>query len=147
MDNTSLTQTGALKPADELLAEIMLRHKGNITKVSREPEVSFNAMSLRVHLASNPQVRNRYQELLTQELQEAGLQIGERILKMVEIQNQAFGDVENGIPTDTKAVIDLSKHISELLKEAKGYNVSDRSAVLITSKEDASELLKEYLTS
>ena len=142
---TELTELKEISLQDEIIAQAMVRHTGNLSKVSREKAVEFNAMSLRRHVADNPSIRLRYQELLTEKLQESGLQIGERILKLVQLQEKAYGT--DSVPTDVKAVIDISKHISELIRESKGLNVSDRSAVLITSKEDASELLKDFLNS
>lgn len=139
---------------DEYIAEMMLRHRGNVAKVSREPAVPFNAMALRKHLKDNPEIRTRYQEMLTEELQASGVHISERILKMVDLQDQAMGhtiiDMDGepmDIPADPKMVIELSKEISRLIAEGKNIHISEKQAVLLVSKEDASEILTKYLNS
>lgn len=132
---------------DELISRAMLEHKGNLSLVSRMPSIGMNAMALRNYVNSNPNIRTRYHELLAEELQESGLLIAERILEMSKLQQQAYGDPDNNIPPDPKMAIELSKEISRLILEAKNTNVSDKSAIIITSKEGAAELLQEYLNS
>ena len=132
---------------DELIAQAMLQYKGNLALVSRLPEVSMNAMALRGHVSSNQNIRVRYHELLAEELQENGLHIAERILEMSKMQQDAYGDIERDIPADPKMAIELSKEISRLISESKGTNISNKAALIITSKEGAAELLKEFLKS
>lgn len=139
---------------DEAIAEMMLKYRGNVAKVSRDPAVPFNAMALRAHLKDNPQIRTRYQELLAEELQASGVHISERILKMVDLQDQAMGQTiidsegeELDIPADPKMVIELSKEISRLIAEGKNINVSEKQAILLVSKEDATEILSKFLDS
>ncbi len=155
----AVVKTEASPPAimssdDEHVAEMMLKYRGNLAKVSRDPTVPFNAMALRKHLKDNPAVRTRYQEMLTEELQASGVHISERILKMVDLQDAAMGhtiiDMEGepmDIPADPKMVIELSKEISRLIAEGKNTNVSDKQAVLLVSKEDATEILSKFLDS
>lgn len=143
----------------ELIAQALLEVRGDVAKASRYDAVEHNAMSLRKLMQEHPEIRKRYHELLTFELSESGLHIAERILKMVELQNQAFGgpytyvdplDGEtkegNAMP-DPKMVIDLSKEISRLIAEGKASNMSSATAVVLTSKEDAKEILNEFLNS
>ena len=142
-----------LSSEHELIAQAMLTHRGNIAKASREDSVEHNAMALRVVVKENPAIRQRYHELLAEEMQEKGLHIAERILKMAELQEQAFGgemEVEGvivDIPADPKQVIELSKEISRLIAEGKGQPMSAKATVLIASKEDAQELLAGFLSS
>lgn len=146
MNNIVLTEL-VLSGDDESIARLMVEHTGNLALVSRDPAVSMNAMTLRAHVRSTPNIRLRYQELLNDELVDSGLHISERILKMVKLQEIAFGDIENDVPADPKLVIELSKHISELIKEGKQINVSQKSAMVLSSKEDAVEMLKRFLKS
>ena len=142
----------------ESVAEAMVKTRGDLAKASREPSVQYNAMALRAVVRENPDIRKRYHELLTIELQESGLHIAERILDMVALQKQHMGGPmeivnESGeketidMPADTKMVIELSKEISRLIAEGKGQNMSERNAQLIASKEDAFEILKRFLES
>jgi hypothetical protein len=142
----------------ELIAQAMLLTRGNLANASRLDSVDHNAMSLRIVVKDNPDIRRRYHELLAEELQEKGLHIAERILKMAELQEQAFGgevEVLNEmgemetvpIPADPKAVIELSKEISRLIAEGKQQNMSAKSTVMLASKEDAKEILAAFLTS
>jgi hypothetical protein len=133
----------------ELIAQGMLKERGDLAKVSRLENIPLNAMALRHEVKSNPNIRIRYQELLADELQEKGLHIAERILKMAELQEKAFGGGTDSegfeIPTDTNMVIKLSQEISRLIAEGKGTNMSSKSAVIIASKEDAKEILESIL--
>ena len=142
----------------ELIAQAMLMTRGDLAKASRLDSVDHNAMSLRVVVKDNPNIRKRYHELLAEEMQEKGLHIAERILRMAELQEAAMGgemEVTNEmgdqelipLPADPKMVIELSKEISRLIAEGKNQNVSAKSAVLIASKEDAKELLAGFLDS
>ena len=145
-------------PADlseefELIANAMLATRGNLAKASRLDTVPYNAMQLRNVVKSNPEIRKRYHDLLADELQEKGLHISERILKMAELQEKAMGctQIIDGepieIPADPKMVIELSKEISRLIAEGRGQNVSAKSAVVLASKEDAKEILAKMLNS
>lgn len=136
-----------LSDTDEVISQLMLEYKGNLALVSRDPKVSMNAMALRSYVSTNKNIRMRYHELLAQELQEQGLHIAERILEMSKLQQQAYGDMENDIPPDPKMAIELSKEISRLIQESKGTNISNQSAMIITSKQGAKELLQEFLNS
>lgn len=131
----------------EAIAGLMLKHRGNLNLVSREPEIRENAMALRGLVKSNPDIRSRYQELLTEELQDYGLHISERILKMAEMQEVAYGDLENDILPDPKTAIEISKHISDLIKESRTVSVSSNSAAVITSKESVGDILRRFLES
>lgn len=151
---TEVSPPVTISSDDEYIAEMMLQHRGNLAKVSREPTVPFNAMALRTHLKDNPQIRTRYQTMLTEELQASGVHISERILKMVDLQDAAMGqtiiDMEGNpmdIPADPKMCIELSKEISRLIAEGKNINVSEKQAVLLVSKEDATEILAKFLDS
>lgn len=139
----------------EIIAQAMLVHRGDLAKASRLDSVQHNAMSLRAVVRDNPEIRQRYHFLLAEEMQEKGLHIAERILKMAELQEQAFGGgtytdadgEEQTLPADPKTVIEISKEISRLIAEGKGQNMSHRAAVMIASKEDAAELLAGFLNS
>lgn len=138
----------------ELIAQAMRVTRGNIGKASRFDQVPYNAMALRRIIKDNPTIRTRYYELLAEEMQESGLHIAERILKMAELQDRAFGgeyfDDEGKVrnyPVDAKTAIDISKEISRLIAEGKGQNMSAKAAVIIASKEDAQELLAKFLDS
>jgi hypothetical protein len=136
-------------PVQELedIANLMVTYTGNLAKVSRDPSIPYNAIALRTLLAKEPAIRRRYQELLAQTMQEAGLHIAERILAIKEMQDQAFGDEDKMIPPDPQTVLSCSKEISRLIAEGKGQDVSGKSAIVLTSKEDAAELLAEFLKS
>ena len=127
------------------LAELMVEHNGDLIAVSRDVRTEHNAMSLRRAIAADPEVRKEYHRLLTEKLQEAGLHITERILKMVRLQNQCFGSEE--VPADPRMAIALSREISTLISEGKNQKVSGKAAVLMTSKEDAKEILLAFLDS
>lgn len=141
----------------ENIAQAMLTTRGDLTLASRDTTVSLNAMALRREVAECPAIRVRYHELLTQEMQESGLHIAERILSMVALQKRAYGgevtevDPETGemvtmnLPPNAKEAIELSKEISRLIQEGRGANVSHNSAVILTSKEDAAEILAQFL--
>jgi len=138
----------------EIISQAMLMTRGDLAKASRLDSVMHNAMSLRTVVREHPEIRQRYHSLLAEEMQEKGLHIAERILKMAELQEQAFGGTfkdDNGdeqmMPADPKTVIDISKEISRLISEAKGQNMSAKTAVLISSKEDAVEILSSFLNS
>jgi len=136
-----------LNDMDEVISQAMLVTKGNLALVSRMPEIDMNAMALRSYVNSKQNIRVRYHELLAQELQEQGLHIAERILEMSKLQQDAYGDPDRNIPADPKMAIELSKEISRLINESKGTNISNKSALIITSKESAAELLQEFLSS
>jgi hypothetical protein len=137
----------------ELIAQAMLQTRGDLAKASRFGTVDHNAMSLRAVVKNNPEIRQRYHELLAQEMQEKGLHIAERILKMAELQEQAFGgEMEMDgeiipIPADPKMVIELSKEISRLIAEGKGQPMSAKNTMVLASKEDAKDLLEAFLNS
>ncbi len=142
----------------EIIAQAMLLTRGDLAKASRLDSVEHNAMSLRAIVKDNPDIRKRYHELLAEEMQEKGLHIAERILAMADLQQAAMGGevlMENAmgemelvnVPPDPKTVIELSKEISRLIAEGKGQNMSSKTAVLVASKEDASELLARFLDS
>lgn len=127
------------------LAELMVEHNGDLTAVSRDARTNHNAMSLRNAIASDPTIRVEYHRLLTEKLQESGLHITERILKMVNLQNKCFGSEE--MPADPRMAIALSREISTLIAEGKSQKVSGKAAVMMTSKEDAKEILLAFLDS
>jgi len=147
----------ALSMEHENIARAMLTTRGDLTLASRDTAVSLNAMALRREVQDCPAIRVRYHELLTMEMQESGLHIAERILGMVALQKRAYGgefdevDVETGelvtmnLPPDPKMAIELSKEISRLIMEGKGVSVSNKSAIILTSKEDAAEILAKFL--
>jgi len=148
------TELVELPREHELIAQAMKVTRGDLAKASRFDQVPHNAMSLRNIVREEPAIRRRYLELLAEEMQEKGLHIAERILKMAELQDRAFGgeykDDEGKIhnyPVDPKTAIDVSKEISRLIAEGKGQNMSAKAAVIITSKEDAQEMLQQYLDS
>lgn len=142
-----------LSHQDELIAQALLTTKGNVVSASRLDSVTQNAMALRLHLKEHPEIRRRYQELLGGALQECGLHIGERILKLAELQDKAYGYVEVDettgenfeIPPDPKTVIDLSKEISRLMQEGRLANMSASAANRTASKQDVKELLEAFL--
>lgn len=146
-----------LSQEHELIAQAMLETRGDLAKASRLDTVDHNAMSLRAEVKFNPNIRARYHELLADELQEKGLHIAERILRMAELQEKAMGCTimvqgmdgmeEMEMPSDPKIVIELSKEISRLIAEGKGQNMSAKAAIIVASKEDAKELLAGFLDS
>jgi len=146
-----------LSQEHELIAQAMLETRGDVGKASRLPTVSHNAMSLRAVVKANPEIRRRYQDLLTDELMDKGLHVTERILRMVDLQDKAMGQTvlvegpngmeEMDMPADPKMVIELSKEISRLIAEGKNQNMSTKAAVMLTSKEDAKEILALFLES
>jgi len=158
---TELSEIEVLLPElcdeHEAIAQAMLETRGDVSKASRLPSVSQNAMALRALVKANPQIRRRYHDLLTDELMDKGLHITERILKMVELQEKAMGCTamvegpdgmeEIEMPADPKMVIELSKEISRLIAEGKNQNMSNKAAVMLTSKEDAKEILNNFLES
>lgn len=139
----------------ENIANAMLETRGNLNKASRKDSVSYNAMALRKVVKDNPLIRRRYQELLADELQDKGLHISERILKMAELQEEAyeggvFVDIEGNeqeTPPDINTIINLSKEISRLIAEGKGTPMSDKALVMMVNKEDGATLLAAYLNS
>ena len=141
----------------EAIALAMLESRGDVAKASRSSSIPYNAMALRALVKKHPEIRRRYQNLLTDELMDKGLHITERILKMVELQEKAMGCTvmvegidgmeEMDMPADPKMVIELSKEISRLIAEGKNQNMSNKSAIMLTSKEDAKEILKGFLES
>jgi len=136
----------------EAIAQAMLETRGDVSKASRLPSVSQNAMALRALVKANPQIRRRYHDLLADELMDKGLHITERILKMVELQEKAMGCTvmvegpdgmeEMDMPADPKMVIELSKEISRLIAEGRNQNMSSKAAVMLIVK----KMLKKYLT-
>ena len=140
----------------ELIAHAMLLTRGDLAKASRLDSVDHNAMSLRIEVKDNPVIRQRYHEILADELQEKGLHIVERILKMAELQEAAFGgeieamDAEGKLvmmpmPADPKTVIELSKEISRLIVEGSTQTMSVKNTMVLASKEDAKEMLLAFL--
>ena len=127
------------------IAEAMLNNSGDLVAVSRDPRIHMGIMELRQYVRSNPEVRIAYHQLLAESLQDAGLHTAERVLKLVELQKEAYGDQDNGIPSDPKMAIELSKEISRLIAESQITNVSSSTAILIASKEDAAGILKDFL--
>lgn len=148
-------ELAVLRREHELIAQAMLQTRGDLAKASRFDQVGMNAMALRRTVKDNPEIRARYHELLADEMQEKGLHIAERILKMAELQEQAFGGEYTCPDTgatlqhmqDPKMAIDLSREISKLIAEGRGANMSSKSAVVLASKEDAKELLEAFLDS
>ncbi len=138
----------------EQIAEAMLETRGDLAKASRLDTVDHNAMSLRKVVKDNPEIRARYMVLLSEEMQEKGLHIAERILKMAELQEQAFGQTimdsegnELDIPADPKTVIELSKEISRLIAEGRQQPFSAKEANSLAGREDGQELLESFLNS
>lgn len=138
----------------ELIAQAMLQSRGDLAKASRLDTVNHNAMSLRAVVKSNPEIRARYHELLAEEMQEKGLHIAERILKMAELQDQAYGQIikdsegnELEIPADPNTVVKLSVEISRLIAEGKTSTMSVKNTLIIASAQDAKELLESFLKS
>ena len=145
-----MTEELVISHEHEMIAQAMLQTRGDLAKASRFDSVMHNAMSLRRVVKEEPQIRARYHELLAEEMQEKGLHIAERILNMAELQQKCFGGIDdegNELLTDPKMAIELSKEISRLIAEGKGTNISDKSAILLSSKEDAAEILKQFLDS
>lgn len=149
-----MTESELMPIEFQKIAEAMLETRGDLAKASRLESVEFNAMALRAVVKNNPAIRQRYHELLAEELQEKGLHIAERILKMAELQEAAFGGTfedMNGdtqmMPADPHTVIKLSQEISRLISEGKGQNMSPKSAIILASKEDAVEILANFLNS
>jgi len=151
----TLEEPEQLSTEFENIALAMLGTRGNINKASRDKSVTYNAMSLRKVVKDNPIIRMRYQELLAQELQDKGLHISERILKMAEIQEEAYeggsfvdinGDVQE-TPPDINTIINVSKEISRLIAEGKGTPMSDKAMVMMVNKEDGVTLLAAFLDS
>lgn len=138
----------------EAIASAMLLTRGDLAKASREDTVPYNAMSLRAIVKDNPEIRMRYHELLVEELQDKGLHIAERILKMAELQEAAFGGSfidDNGdeqpMPADPITVIRLSQEISRLITEGRMQVMSSKTASMLVNKEEAVEILAKYLDS
>ncbi len=154
---TSLVEHEPLSHDHELIAQAMLQARGNIAKASRYDTVEHNAMSLRNEVKNNPAIRARYHELLATELEASGLHVTERILKLADLQERAMGGtmivegpdgpMEMDVPADANVVINLSKEISRLIAEGKGQNMSGKAGVMLVSKEDARELLEDFLNS
>ena len=149
-----MSELQTLSHEEELIAQAMLFTRGDLAKASRLDSVDHNAMSLRAVVKNNPDIRKRYHELLAEEMQEKGLHIAERILKMAELQEQAFGhsipDGEGGvieIPADPGTVIKLSQEISRLIAEGKGTPMSSKTTLVLASAQDAKELLESFLDS
>jgi len=145
-----MTEELVISHEHEMIAQAMLQTRGDLAKASRFDSVPHNAMSLRRLVKEEPSIRARYHELLADEMQEKQLHIAERILNMAELQQQAFGGVDNegnDLLPDPRMAIELSKEISRLIAEGKGTNISGKSAVLLSSKEDAAEILQQFLDS
>ncbi len=132
----------------EGIAQAMLETRGDLNKVSRLPSIGLNVMQLRELVKNTPEIRTRYQELLTFELQDSGLHISERLLKFSKVQDLALtGNIDEGILPDYSLAISISKHISELIKESRSINLSSSSVVMITSKESVADILQDFLDS
>lgn len=136
----------------ELVAQAMLQTRGNLAKASRYDTVEYNAMSLRAIVKDNPEIRQRYHELLAEEMQEKGLHIAERILKMAEMQEESFGGTiidgngeEQHIPADPATAIRISQEISRLIAEGKGQPMSGSATLILAATIDGKELLKSFL--
>lgn len=127
------------------LPALMVTHSGDVSKISRLPDVGMNAMELRRYVAATPSIRRDYHRLLAEELQDYQLHIAERILNMAKLQQKAFGDAEKDIPPDPKMAIELSKEISRLLTEARGSHMNPENAKIIASKEDIEAVLERFL--
>lgn len=146
-----------LSQEHELIALAMLETRGDIAKASRSNTITHNAMALRAVVKKYPQIRLRYRDLIAEELMDKGLHITERILRMAELQDKAMGCTvmvegpegpeEMEMPADPKMVIELSKEISRLIAEGKNQNLSSKSVVMLASKEDAKEILANFLDS
>lgn len=143
----------------ELIAQAMLETRGDLAKASRFDAVQMNAMALRREVQANPAIRNRYLQLLGMKLQEQGVHIVERISRMFELQNDAYGgmkvmkdpitgeETEMEIPADPKLVIELSKEISRLIAEGESKAMSDKAIKTMYSKEDVKNVLDKFLDS
>lgn len=143
----------------ELIAQAMLFCRGDLAKASRLDSIEHNAMSLRNTVKQHPEIRARYMVLLSEEMQEKGLHIAERILKMAELQELAYGrqithDALGNelvppidVPADPKTVIDLSREISRLIAEGKGAPFSTKEANSLAGRVDGQELLESFLNS
>ena len=125
----------------ELIAQAMLQTRGNLAKASRYDTVEYNAMSLRTVVKDNPEIRQRYHELLA-----------ERILKMAEMQEESFGGTiidgngdEQHIPADPATAIRISQEISRLIAEGKGQPMSGSATLILAATIDGKELLKSFL--
>ena len=129
----------------ELIAQAMLSSRGNLAHASRNGSVSYNAMALRAVVKDNPIIRQRYHELLGEEMEASGIHIAERILQINDLLCDAYGTDE--FPADPKTVIELSKELSRLIAEGKANPLSSHAAVILTSKEGAKELLQKFLDS
>jgi hypothetical protein len=148
------TEVEPLSSDHELIAQAMVMTLGDLAKASRSDSIDHNAMSLRAEVRNNPAIRVRYHELLAETLQEKGVHIAERILRMAILQEQAMGctiiDSEGeplDLPADPKMVIELSKEMSRLIAEGNGQNMSAKSTIILASKEDAKEILASFLNS
>lgn len=159
MNEIEISEDNVLPHDHELIAQAMLFCRGNLASASRLDSIEHNAMSLRRIVKENPEIRNRYMVLLSEEMQEKGLHIAERILKMAELQETAYGstithDAEGNelaipleVPADPKTVIELSKEISRLIAEGKKTPFSTKEANSIAGREDGEELLLSFLDS
>ena len=143
-----------LSSEKQTIAELMLKYRGNLVSVSRDAQCHYNAMALRRFVKDNPEIRTAYQGLLAEELQDKGIHITERILKMAELQEEAFGKTiigEDGkpidMPADPKMAIELSKEISRLIAEGKGQSMSTKHTLVLSSKKDIKEILDGFLDS
>lgn len=153
----SVDKESPLSHEHELIAQAMLLDRGDLAKASRRDTIDHNAMSLRAEVKKFPAIRARYHELIAEELQESGLHIAERILRMAKLQEDAMGQTvmveglngpeEMDLPADPKMVIELSKEISRLIAEGKQQDMSAKSTVILASKEDAKEILAKFLNS
>ena len=68
----------------------MLKTRGDLAKASRFDSVDYNAMALRAVVKDNPEIRQRYHELLAAEMQEKGLHIGGTYLKNGRTSGTSF---------------------------------------------------------
>lgn len=130
---------------EEEIPKLMLLCRGNLAKISRDPTVNMNAMELRYYVATTPSIRQKYHQLLAEELQDHQLHIAERILRMAELQSASFGDPENDIPPDPKTAIDLSKEISRLIAEGSIQSMSTDAVTALASKEDVQKFLARFI--
>ena len=136
---------------DQTVASALLKHRGDAGLAAREPEVPYGAMELRKILQQRPEIRDLYQSMLAEELQTAGLQHAERLLRMADLQAKAYGgpmEVDGEVidmPPDPMTVVKLSQEISRLMAEAKSMPLTEEGAGAVAYRMDPRELLESYL--
>jgi hypothetical protein len=65
----------------------------------------------------------------------------------MEIVNEAGEKEIIDMPADIKSYIEVSKELSRLIAEGKNQNMSAKAVVVLSSKEDAQEILEGFLNS